>query len=422
MDLRGQLRQVRQDESAAFHKMFKSQSSIGTLDPDLLASCCSHTHTIVIVLLIAFAAAALATLAIVRSAKMHHRFTADDDFAKPQGFHAHAAPRIGGLGIVFGLVAGATTLTLMSSSESIQLWVLLACSLPAFLAGFVQDFTEAISPKGRLIATMLSALLAMVALELSIRETGIPLVDWLISFGFGSALLTVVVVAGIANAINIVDGFNGLAAMCVVIMLSALAYVAYQVSDLMVASMALTSIGAVLGFFVWNFPLGLIFMGDGGAYLLGFLVCEISIFLLNRNRGEVSPFFPLLVCIYPVFETLFSVYRRRIIRALPASVPDGIHLHSLIHRRLLRWAVGNRSSRALTRRNSMTSPYLWMLTTLSVIPAVLFWNQSDILAGFLVLFGVTYSVLYWRIVRFKSPSWMRFAGSSKIQKNSRQPE
>jgi hypothetical protein len=127
------------------------------------------------------------------------------------------------------------------------------------------------------------------------------------------------------------------------------------------------------------------------------------------RNPTVSPIFPLLVCVYPVFETLFSIYRRRFLRAVPPSMPDGIHLHSLIYRRVMRWAVGNRSAKALTRRNSMTSPYLWLLCMMSVVPAVLFWDNTLALAAALALFGVSYVVLYWRIVRFKAPRWMRFS-------------
>ena len=75
----------------------------------------------------------------------------------------------------------------------------------------------------------------------------------------------------------------------------------------------------MLGFFVWNFPAGLIFLGDGGAYFLGFYLAELAILLLHRNP-EVSPMFPLLLCIYPVFETLFSIYRRKC-----AARPAGRH-------------------------------------------------------------------------------------------------
>jgi UDP-N-acetylmuramyl pentapeptide phosphotransferase/UDP-N-acetylglucosamine-1-phosphate transferase len=116
--------------------------------------------------------------------------------------------------------------------------------------------------------------------------------------------------------------------------------------------------------------------------------------------------FALLLGIYPVFETLFSIYRRRVLRGRPVGMPDGAHLHSLIYRRFLRWAAGERTARELTRRNSMTSPYLWILCTLSAIPAVLWFNNSRVLQAFILIFAVTYLTLYWRIVRFRSPRWM----------------
>ena len=110
-------------------------------------------------------------------------------------------------------------------------------------------------------------------------------------------------------------------------------------------------------------------------------------------------------------ETVFSIYRRRFFRALPPSMPDGIHLHSLIYRRVMRWAVGDRSAKALTRRNSMTSPYLWLLCMLSVVPAALFWDSAAALAVFLALFALHLRGVYWRIVRFRSPRMMRMLGS-----------
>jgi UDP-N-acetylmuramyl pentapeptide phosphotransferase/UDP-N-acetylglucosamine-1-phosphate transferase len=164
-------------------------------------------------------------------------------------------------------------------------------------------------------------------------------------------------------------------------------------------------VGAVMGFFVWNFPAGLIFLGDGGAYFLGFYVAELNILLLQRNP-EVSPLCPLCMCIYPIIETVFSMYRRKFVRGRPVGMPDGVHLHSLIYRRLMRWAVGNKTAKTLTKRNSMTAPYLWLLCMMSVVPAMLFWDNSAVLGGFIVLFAVTYIVLYGRIVRFRSPDWM----------------
>jgi hypothetical protein len=158
-----------------------------------------------------------------------------------------------------------------------------------------------------------SAALAAWALDAVVTRTDIPGVDWLVAFPLAAVVVTIFAVAGVANAVNIIDGFNGLAAMCVVMMLGSLAYVAFQSQDAVIALCALAGLGAVMGFFIWNFPAGLIFLGDGGAYFLGFFVAELSILLLQRNP-EVSPLCPLLMCIYPIFETVFSMYRRRVVR------------------------------------------------------------------------------------------------------------
>jgi UDP-N-acetylmuramyl pentapeptide phosphotransferase/UDP-N-acetylglucosamine-1-phosphate transferase len=336
----------------------------------------------------------------------------DHDVSGPQKFHARPVPRVGGIGIVVGIAAALGVLAFTDAEAAALGLVLLACGSVAFAAGLIEDLTKQVSPSKRLLAAAVSALLAVALLGAAVTRTDIPGIDWVVGFGLGSTLITVLAVAGIANSVNIIDGFNGLASMCVMIMLAALAYVAFQVGDPVIGTIALAGIGAALGFFLWNFPNGLIFLGDGGAYFLGFFVAELAILLLVRNPG-VSPIFPLLVCIYPIFETLFSIYRRRFLKATNPGMPDGIHLHSLIYRRTLRWAVGDRSAKALTRRNSMTSPFLWMLCMLSVVPAVLFWDNSAVLAAALGLFMLSYVVLYWRIVRFKSPRWMRLlAGNS----------
>ena len=363
-------------------------------------------------LLIAFVVSALVTLLLVRSASLHAAHTGDRDFSKPQKVHVVPVPRIGGLAVVLALLSWLGWHVWQGGHLDLPA-MLLACAMPAFLAGFVQDCTEAVSPRGRLIATALSATLAFFFLDAGLRQTTIPGLDWLVNFTLGSLVLTVFTVAGIANAINIIDGLNGLASMCVMLMLAAIAYVGFQVNDVLVGAVALAGIGAVLGFFIWNYPSGLVFLGDGGAYFLGFLVAELGILLIGRNP-EVSPLFPLLVCIYPAFETLFSIYRRGVLRQRPAHMPDGIHLHSLVYRRVMGWAVGDRSARALTRRNARTSPVLWALCMVSIVPAILFWSNSAVLATFLAIFAFSYIALYWRIVRFRSPRVLRFLGSRSL--------
>lgn len=356
-------------------------------------------------LLVSFFVAAAVTLLVIHSSRSHSHLSADADLSGPQKFHATPVPRIGGTGMFTGLLCCVGVAFLLQHPDWKLGALLIVCGLPAFLAGLIEDLTKRVSPAKRLVATAVSAALGIWLLGATITRTDIPGLDWLVATAAGAWIATVFTVAGVANSVNIIDGFNGLSSMCVSLMLLVFAYVAYQVGDIPLALWALAGVGAALGFFVWNFPAGLIFLGDGGAYFLGFYLAEIGILLIARN-AEVSPLFPLMVCIYPVFETVFSMYRRKVIRAVPTGLPDGIHLHSLIYRRLMRWAIGARDARAMTRRNSMTAPYLWMLCVTSLVPALAFWDSTPLIAACMLLFALTYIALYRRIVRFKTPRWL----------------
>ena len=358
-------------------------------------------------LIVSFLTSLLVTFAVVRSDRLHGGLSADHDLSGPQKFHALPVPRIGGLGVFVAVVLGTVFAQIADIGAAREAWLLVACSLPAFLSGIAEDLTKSVSPRRRLFFTAVSASLGCWLLGAVLRRSDIPGLDYLITMAPFAVALTLLCVAGVANAVNIIDGFNGLASMCVLMMLGGLAYVAFQVDDTLVASMALICAGAVLGFFVWNFPAGLIFLGDGGAYFLGFMVAELSVLLIARHV-EVSPLFPLLACAYPIFETIFTMYRRKFVRGVATGAPDGIHLHTLIHRRLIRPNLAGPPERRQTLRNSMTSPYLWVLCLLSIVPSVLWWNSTRILTGFLLLFMLSYVWLYSRIVRFRTPKWLGF--------------
>ncbi|WP_236096393.1 MraY family glycosyltransferase, partial [Helicobacter sp. MIT 03-1616] len=118
---------------------------------------------------------------------------------------------------------------------------------------------------------------------------------------------TTFALVGVSNAMNIIDGFNGLASGICLLILCAIAYVAYDVQDMEIFYCSLALIGAVFGFFVCNFPFGYIFLGDGGAYFLGFII-GILLVLLTQRQDCISAFFGLSVMIYPVWEVLFSIW------------------------------------------------------------------------------------------------------------------
>lgn len=356
------------------------------------------------ILLLALIASFTTGLLLIRYAHLHARFSTDGDVTGVQKFHATPVPRIGGLPIMLGLIAGCA----LSGYLNTSVWVLLLLlsAFPAFAAGFIEDLTKKIGPLPRLLATFVAAALGYFLLGAGLARLSIPGVDHLLaSYWWLSLLLTMVAVGGVAHAVNIIDGYNGLSGMVAVFIFLSIIYVCFKVHDIVLMSVCFAMVGAVLGFLFWNFPRGLIFAGDGGAYLIGFMIAEMSVLLVARNPA-VSPWFPLLCVIYPVFETVFSIYRRKFLQGRAVGYPDALHLHQMIYKRMVLWMVGSKDARHLTQRNSMTSPYLWLLTSFSVVPAMLFWNHTWVLMLFCLLFVLGYLRLYRMIVRFKVPSWL----------------
>ncbi|RZI99070.1 MAG: undecaprenyl/decaprenyl-phosphate alpha-N-acetylglucosaminyl 1-phosphate transferase, partial [Haliea sp.] len=212
-------------------------------------------------------------------------------------------------------------------------------------------------------------------------------------------------IGGLPHAFNIIDGYNGLAGTVAVLVCLAVSHVALQVGDRQLAAMVICLFGATLGFLMWNYPSGRIFAGDGGAYVWGMVIAVACVTLVQRHSA-VSPWFPMLLLIYPVWETLFSIYRK-VARGQSPGTADALHFHQLIFRRLVRVAFSDDEARQLLARNNRTSPYLWMFAALSVVPAVLFWNNTAVLILCTLLFVTTYVIAYLMIVRFKVPRWLR---------------
>lgn len=328
----------------------------------------------------------------------------DSDFAGPQKFHSTPVPRLGGVGILAALAACAAFVRWQTPVDE-QLWLLVACGVPAMAYGLAEDITLAISPRKRMMAAAISALLGAFVLDAVVDRTNIGILDSVLAVSAVSVAVTIFAVAGVANAVNIIDGFNGLAAMVCMMIFAAIGYVAYSVGDPFILLTALCCIGALAGFFIWNFPRGLIFLGDGGAYFMGFMMAELALLLVHRHQ-DVSPWFALLLFFYPTVETVFSIYRRRILKGQPIASPDAIHLHSLIFRRLLHSGRRQQRLRWAANSNSITSIYLWALSSLAVIPAALFWDNTAALVVCGAAFVAFYLWLYQSIVRFRTPGWL----------------
>ena len=354
-------------------------------------------------LLTAFFTSFVATIAIIRTQKFHGGFSGDLDLDGPQKFHKTVVPRIGGFAI--GLAIFVTIfLHYKDDVASIEELFLLISALPVFGIGILEDITKKVSVRTRLAYTALGAAIAIFLLGLQINYLDIPYIDVLVDIPAISIALTIFAITGLANSYNIIDGFNGLSSMVGMIALIAIGYLGIQLNDSLLIFLCFTMVGAILGFFIWNYPRGLIFLGDGGAYLIGFWVATLSVLVVNRHN-EISPWFAILVNAYPIMETLFTIYRRKFHQGKSPGHPDGIHFHSLIFRRILNPSHIHNELEWFNA-NAKTSPYLWVLSSLATIPAILFWNSTPILVGSLLLFVFTYVWLYKRMVTFKTPKWM----------------
>jgi UDP-N-acetylmuramyl pentapeptide phosphotransferase/UDP-N-acetylglucosamine-1-phosphate transferase len=182
----------------------------------------------------------------------------------------------------------------------------------------------------------------------TVNELDLWGVDALLAIAPFAVLVTAIVVAGGSNAINIIDGFNGLSSSTIVIMAAGLAAVGFQHGDSLVVTLGALGIGATLGFLAVNYPRGKLFLGDGGAYFLGFWVSEMAVLLLVRNAA-VNAWQVLAICAYPVIEVLFSMYRRKVIQKVSPGAPDALHLHTLVFRRLVFKHVRKDASRPWKR-------------------------------------------------------------------------
>ena len=308
-----------------------------------------------------------------------------------QKFHTAPTPRIGGIPIVLGLIVAWGK---APTDIQAMLTPILFAGMPAFIFGVAEDITKRVGVMQRLLATMASGLLAWWITDYSLSRVDIWGVDWFMKYTLVSVIFTAFAVGGVANAINIIDGFNGLASTMSTLAFIGYAMIAWQVGDHSLSGVALVCAACVWGFFWVNWPFGKIFLGDGGSYFIGFALAWVAVLLIERNPG-VSAFAALLVCVHPVTEVLFSIFRRRIKKLHPGH-PDRLHFHSLVKQRYVRRWFGNFS---VSLRNSITGVLTGLMTMTAIVMANLVY--SSILPSLIGMIGLSlgYVAIYARMVR-----------------------
>ncbi|AGK55725.1 glycosyl transferase family protein [Bacillus sp. 1NLA3E] len=249
--------------------------------------------------------------------------------------HQKIMPRLGGLAIYISFILGIViirpnlnfNLPLLHPNDYVHLAILLG-SLIIIITGAIDDVKE-ISPRVKLLGQILASLVVIILGDIKVEFINLPFGGQL-DFGMLSIPFTMVWIIGITNAINLIDGLDGLAAGVSSIALFSIAGMAFLMGSPYVMVVALIAAVSTLGFLVFNFHPAKIFMGDTGALFLGFLISVLSL-LGFKNVTFISLVIPVIILGVPISDTFFAIIRR-LVNKQPLSAPDKSHLHHCLLR------------------------------------------------------------------------------------------
>jgi UDP-GlcNAc:undecaprenyl-phosphate GlcNAc-1-phosphate transferase len=261
---------------------------------------------------------------ILKAAAATNLFRRGQDFHHT---HQKPIPRLGGLALAVAFVSLEVFIAAIFPEQRANIPasgkpVVLVSSLAMFVLGFWDD----LKPLGakRKLAGQIAIAVAVCACGIGIQQFKIPFAARIIDLGNWGILITLLWLVGMTNLINLIDGADGLAGGICLMLMALLAYVGHESGsfELLVSGMA----GALLAFLWFNFPPARIYLGDGGAYFLGF---QIGLFaILSSHKGTVFAALvaPLFVLALPIIDTALAILRRGL-RGLPIFRPDRRHIH-----------------------------------------------------------------------------------------------
>lgn len=241
---------------------------------------------------------------------------------KPNGrkIHPDAIPHLGGVALLFGVLAGIAIATDAHTSVLVRA---LPATFLVVLLGVVDD-TRNLAPRPKLVVQMIAAV-ALVAVGFRLF-TGVGALD---STWIAAALISLFFIVGMLSSVNLIDGHDGLAAGVALIASSAFAIIGVLDGAAGVVAASLAIGGACLGFLIFNFPPARIYMGDTGAMLLGMTLAQVACLITMRSPSVETFVGVLLVLGVPILDTLLAVARRLVTRA-PLFAADHLHVHHVL--------------------------------------------------------------------------------------------
>jgi UDP-N-acetylmuramyl pentapeptide phosphotransferase/UDP-N-acetylglucosamine-1-phosphate transferase len=321
------------------------------------------------------------------SYKFKNGILIDQDFQKPQAFHQTPTSRSGGLAGVISLNIFFLIYYLIYSKVLLE--YLFVCNL-MFSIGFLDDLRKKISPSKRLALMIVFLLISIHFIPIKISNIDIPFLSIFMNNSLFSAIFILLCFLFIVNGANLIDGFNGLLALNLIIINSILAYINIYSGNIEFSVFIIGQIVILLSFLLFNFPNSKIFFGDSGSYLMGSLVALNTIFTNNLNPNYSSFFFCILL-FYLFFEVFFSFIRKIFQRKSPIH-PDKSHLHMLTFSRIEPVLGRNKG-------NYVNSIIINIFYLICIIPALYFAKDPVVSRYWFFSLILIYLLIYYRLYR-----------------------
>lgn len=257
--------------------------------------------------------------------RMAYKIKAVDIPRDNRRMHKHPIPRLGGLAIIFGFMVAVLCFGHMTKS----LTAILIAAMIIAVMGIIDD-AKALDAKPKFVVQIIAALIVVLWGEVRVEVFTNPIVwsgqPYLVLPMWASVIFSVFWIVFITNAVNFIDGLDGLAAGVSAIMTVSLVFISARLGDYSVAVIGTALMGACFGFLPYNFNPAKIFMGDTGSTFLGFMLATLSIQGVFKSYAVISFAVPLLIMGLPLFDAIFAMVRRILKGQSPMKADRG-HLH-----------------------------------------------------------------------------------------------
>ncbi len=321
------------------------------------------------------------------SNKQDNGILLDDDFLKPQAFHNEAISRSGGIASLISLFLFFGIYYLLFSNILYD-YIFLCTSL--FLVGYLDDLKIEIRPNIRLILMVIFLTIFIIFLPININNIDLIFLNLWLDNKIFSIFFILLCFLFIVNGANLIDGFNGLLTINLIIINTVLLFINLNNNEIEFSFFLTGQVVILISFLLFNFPKAKIFLGDGGAYLFGSLVA-LNAIITNNLNPQVSSFFFCILLFYLFFEVFFSFIRKVYQRKSPV-VPDKQHMHMLSFIKIS-------EKFGVNKGNYINSILINSIFSILVLPSTYFAENSLICKYWFFSLILVYTFLYIRLYR-----------------------